>query len=113
MHTLAVVAFLLCAGAGVTFIGTRLIERAHPPRGRFIEINGLGKHVVEIGEHAGAADRRQSCCCMAPAATSRTCILRLASASPPDRVILLDRPGLGWSERRGGEEAHPLIRRRC
>jgi len=38
MHTLAVVAVLLGVGAAVTFIGVRLIERAHPPRGRFIEI---------------------------------------------------------------------------
>jgi hypothetical protein len=38
MHALTVVAAFLGGGAAVTFIGAKLIERAHPPRGRFLEI---------------------------------------------------------------------------
>jgi pimeloyl-ACP methyl ester carboxylesterase len=108
MHALAVVVLLLGVGAAVTFIGARLIERAYPPRGRLIEIDGLRQHVVELGESAGAGD--------APAIVllhGAGCNLedmrlalgeRLASRY---RVILLDRPGLGWSERRGGEGSSP------
>jgi pimeloyl-ACP methyl ester carboxylesterase len=108
MHTLVVVAFLLCAGAGVTFIGTRLIERAHPPRGRFIEINGLGQHVVEIGEHAGAADAPAIVLLHGAGCNLEDMRLALGERlAARNRVILLDRPGLGWSERRGGEGSSP------
>ena len=44
-----IVVAVLCAGAVITFIGTRLIERAHRPRGRFIDIGGFPQHVVETG----------------------------------------------------------------
>ena len=53
MHALTVVAAFLGGGAAVTFIGAKLIERAHPPRGRFLEIGGLRQYVVELGEAAG------------------------------------------------------------
>ena len=46
--TLAIIVAVLCVGAVITFIGTRLIERAHRPRGRFIDIGGFPQHVVEV-----------------------------------------------------------------
>ena len=47
-HALSVAVEILAAGAVITFIGTRLIERAHPPRGRFVDVpavvaNGAGR----------------------------------------------------------------------
>ena len=108
MHTLAVVAVLLGVGAAVTFIGVRLIERAHPPRGRFIEINGLRQHVVEIGEHAGAADAPAIVLLHGAGCNLEDMRLALGERLAAHyRVILLDRPGLGWSERRGGEGSSP------
>ena len=108
MHTLAVVAVLLGAGAAVTFIGVWLIERAHPPRGRFIEINGLRQHVVEIGEHAGAADAPAIVLLHGAGCNLEDMHLALGERLAAQyRVILLDRPGLGWSERRGGEGSSP------
>ena len=108
MHTLAVVAVLLGAGAAVTFIGVRLIERAHPPRGRFIEIDGLRQHVVEIGEHAGAADAPGIVLLHGAGCNLEDMHLALGERLAAQyRVILLDRPGLGWSERRGGEGSSP------
>jgi len=108
MHTLAVVAALLGAGAAATFVGVRLIERAHPPRGRFVEANGLRQHVVELGEHSADPD------------TPAIVLLHGAGCNLEDmrlvlgnhfaaryRVILLDRPGLGWSERGRGEGGSP------
>jgi hypothetical protein len=56
MHALTVVAAFLGGGAAVTFIGAKLIERAHPPCGRFLKIGGLRQHVVELDEgHASGA----------------------------------------------------------
>ena len=108
MHTLAVVAVLLGAGAAVIFIGVRLIERAHPPRGRFIEIDGLRQHVVEIGEHAGAADAPAIVLLHGAGCNLEDMHLALGERLAAHyRVILLDRPGLGWSERRGGEGSSP------
>jgi len=108
MHTLAVVAVLLGAGAAVTFIGVWLIERAHPPRGRFIEIDGLRQHVVEIGEHAGAADAPAIVLLHGAGCNLEDVHLALGERLAAQyRVILLDRPGLGWSERRGGEGSSP------
>jgi pimeloyl-ACP methyl ester carboxylesterase len=54
-HALTVAAEVLGAAAVITFIGSRLIERVHPPRGRFIEIDGLRQHVVELGAAVPAA----------------------------------------------------------
>lgn len=108
MHTLAIVAVLLGAGAAVTFIGVRLIERAHPPRGRFIEIDGLRQHVVEIGEHAGAADAPPIVLLHGAGCNLEDMHLALGERlAARYRVILLDRPGLGWSERRGGDGSSP------
>ena len=103
MHALTVVAAFLGGGAAVTFIGAKLIELAHPPCGRFLKIGGLRQHVVELGEGAGVVN--------APAIVlhGAGCNLedmRLALGerlAARHRVILLDRPGLGWSERKGGD----------
>jgi hypothetical protein len=55
MITLAVVVAVFVAGAVVTVIGSWLVERVHPPRGRFVGIDGAHQHVVELGR--GAAGR--------------------------------------------------------
>ena len=52
MTTLVVVVAVICAGAVVTFIGARLIERAHRPRGQFIDVGGFRQHVIELGHAA-------------------------------------------------------------
>jgi pimeloyl-ACP methyl ester carboxylesterase len=106
-HTLTVAAEFLCAGAVITLIGSRLIERAHPPRGRLIAIDGLHQHVVELGADASTG---------APPIVllhGAGCNLedmqlalgeRLAARH---RVILVDRAGLGFSERKGRRGSSP------
>jgi hypothetical protein len=79
MHALTVVAAFLGGGAAVTFIGAKLIERVHPPCGRFLKIGGLRQHVVELGDGAGVVNGPA----IVPAAISRTCVWRSVSASPP------------------------------
>jgi pimeloyl-ACP methyl ester carboxylesterase len=108
MHTLAVVAVLLGAGAAVTFIGARLVERAHPPRGRFIEIGGLRQHVVELGERIAAADAPAIVLLHGAGCNLEDMRLALGERlATRHRVILIDRPGLGWSERSGLDGSSP------
>lgn len=102
---LAGMAFLLLAGALATGVIKSRIEAHYPPAGRFVEIAGGRLHYVE----AGPAERR-------PLAT--IVFLHGASGSHADpmmalggrlsdryRVIALDRPGHGWSERIDGPAA--------
>lgn len=106
MIALAAIAAVLAAGAVVTFIGSRLIERAHPPRGRFIELGGLRQHIVDLGSpqsvspplvllHGAGCNLEDTYLALGE---------RLAAKR---RVILIDRPGQGWSERRGAQGSSP------
>jgi pimeloyl-ACP methyl ester carboxylesterase len=93
--------------AALTKFGGRLIERAHPPQGRFVEVAGGRLHVLELG----------------PATAPPVVLLHGASGNLQDmrvalgdrlathyRVILIDRPGHGWSDRPGGSaDASPAI----
>jgi pimeloyl-ACP methyl ester carboxylesterase len=100
MTALVVIVVLLAVGAIVTLIGSRAIERRFPPRGRFIMAGGLRQHVVELGATA-------------PAGSPPIVLLHGAGCNLEDlralgerlatthRVILVDRPGQGWSEGRG------------
>ncbi len=104
MHTLAVAAEILAAGAVITFIGARLIERAHPPRGRFIDIGGLRQHVVELGAASGTP------IVLLHGAGCNLEDMRLALGerlAGRHRVILVDRAGLGWSERKDRRGSSP------
>ena len=96
MHPLSVAAEILGAGAAVTFIGARLIERAHPPRGRFVNSDGWRQHVVELGAAAGTP------VVLLHGAGCNLEDMRLALGerlAVRHRVILIDRAGLGWSRR--------------
>jgi pimeloyl-ACP methyl ester carboxylesterase len=106
MHTLTVVAALLAAGAAVTVVGVWVIERLHPPRGRFVDVGGLRQHIVELGEgqpgippivllHGAGCNLEDM----------RTALGE--QLAPCHRVILIDRPGLGWSERAPERRSSP------
>ena len=105
--TLVVIVAIVCAGALITAIGTWLIERAHRPRGRFIDVDGFPQHIIEAGPR-DAGD------------TLPVVVLHGASANLEDvhmalgerlgarrRVIFVDRPGLGFSARPVGQGASP------
>ena len=77
----------------------RRIERAHPPAGRFVEVAGGRLHLLELG----------------PADAPPVVLLHGASGNLGDmrvalgdrlaaryRVIMIDRPGHGWSDRPDG-----------
>jgi pimeloyl-ACP methyl ester carboxylesterase len=106
MHALSVVAEVLAAGTVATFIGTRLIARAHPPRGRFVDVGGLRQHVVELGANSGG----EPPLVLVHGAGCNLEDMRLALGerlAARHRVILVDRAGLGWSERAGRRGSSP------
>jgi pimeloyl-ACP methyl ester carboxylesterase len=104
-HALTVAAEILGAGAALTVIGTRLIERAHPPRGRFVDVGGSRQHVVELGAATGAPPL-----VLIHGAGCNLEDMRLSLGerlAARHRVILIDRPGLGWSLRKGRSGGSP------
>ncbi|HZP78601.1 MAG TPA: alpha/beta hydrolase [Pseudolabrys sp.] len=97
----AVTIALLCALMLATLIGCRLISGRHPPRGRFVDTASGRLHVLDLDP-------------LDPAGAERTPLVLLhgAGANLEDlrlalgerlrrrfRVILVDRPGSGWSDR--------------
>jgi pimeloyl-ACP methyl ester carboxylesterase len=104
---LLAVAEILAAGAVITLIGKALIERAHPPRGCFIDIGGLRQHVVEIGADA---QNNTPPIVLIHGAGCNLEDMRLALGerlAARHRVLLIDRTGLGWSERAGARGSSP------
>jgi pimeloyl-ACP methyl ester carboxylesterase len=87
----------------VTWTGVVLVQRAHPPQGRFVEVAGARLHVVEIGPRSGVP------IVMLHGASSNLEVMRpLAERlARTHRVILLDRPGHGWSTRESFSDSTP------
>jgi pimeloyl-ACP methyl ester carboxylesterase len=107
MTTLAIIVGVFCAGAVITFVGTRLIERAHRPRGRFIDIGGFAQHVVETGPR-DAQDALPVVMLHGASANLEDMHLALAEQFRGRRpVIFIDRPGLGFSMRDREQGASP------
>jgi pimeloyl-ACP methyl ester carboxylesterase len=96
---LAVLATLVLA----TLVGGVLAERAHPARGKMVEVAGGRLHVVELGP------RDANPVVMLHGASSNLEVMRpLAERlSQTRRVILVDRPGHGWSTRANVRDSTP------
>jgi pimeloyl-ACP methyl ester carboxylesterase len=105
------IAAIFGAGAIVTAIVVGRIEAAHPPSGRFIAVTGGRLHVLELSPPAGIAEDRWPVV-LVHGASSNLEDLRLALGdrlAANRRVILVDRPGLGWSDRPdGAADASPV-----
>ena len=93
----------LAALALATQAGVVLAQRAHPPQGRMVEVAGSRLHVVELGPRDGLP------IVMLHGASSNLEVMRpLAERlSQAHRVILLDRPGHGWSRREKFSDSTP------
>jgi len=114
--TLLVVAVLIGAGLALTRLAIARIEAAHPPTGRFVDVEGGRLHVLELGPELGPPDApRESGTHADPfwpvvlvhGASGNLGDLRLALGdrlAQTRRVVLVDRPGHGWSDRPGGEQ---------
>ena len=90
-----------CLGAFALFAAYQAgrIERAHPPSGRFVDVDGGRLHVVVLG----AADATPVV--LLHGSSTNLGDMRLALGdrlAARFRVILIDRPGHGWSDRPDG-----------
>jgi pimeloyl-ACP methyl ester carboxylesterase len=97
---IALVALLLAA---VSAIGAFAITRSHPPAGRFVETEGGRLHVLELGP---ASDAPPVVLLHGASANLQDMRLTLGERlAARHRVILIDRPGHGWSGRPDGDDA--------
>ena len=93
---------LLGAARAITVLEAARIEALHPASGRFVEVEGGKLHVLELG---ASASQDPLPIVLVHGASGNLQDLRLALGDPlaaNRRVILVDRPGHGWSDRPGG-----------
>ena len=94
----------------VTQAGVFLSERDHPARGRMIEVAGGSLHVVDIGPRESGPP-----VVMIHGASSNLEVMRQPVGerlARTHRVILIDRPGHGWSTRARLKDSTPEIQAR-
>src|SRR5687768_16525097 len=92
------VAAFLGLSAAASTIGTNVIERTNPASGRFIPVTGGSLHVVERGPPGGAADHPAIVLVHGAGANLRDQEHALGERlARTRRVLLIDRPGHGWS----------------
>jgi pimeloyl-ACP methyl ester carboxylesterase len=97
--TLIAVSLTIAVLAAATAAGTWLIERSNPPDGRFVTVDGGRLHIVE----AGPADAPVVVLLHGAAGNLNDLRAALgAKLAARYHVILVDRPGHGWSDRPGG-----------
>ena len=88
----------------ITLAGVFAVERAHPPQGRMVEVSGARLHVVDIGPRDGLP------IVMLHGASSNLEVMRQPVGerlAKTHRVILIDRPGHGWSTRENLSDSTP------
>ncbi|WP_314951301.1 alpha/beta hydrolase [Bradyrhizobium cosmicum] len=94
----------------VTQAGVVAVQRAFPPQGRMIEVEGATLHVVDLGPRDAGVP-----IVMLHGASSNLEAMRrpLGDLLARDhRVILIDRPGHGWSTRARRQDSTPQIQAR-
>jgi pimeloyl-ACP methyl ester carboxylesterase len=109
MIVMSVVAALVVL-ALITQAGVWAIARAYPPQGEMIEVAGATLHIVDLGPRDGDTP-----IVMLHGASSNLEAMRrpLADLMAKDhRVILIDRPGHGWSTRARVEDSTPDVQAR-
>ena len=106
-----IVVAVLAVLALLTQAGVVLVQRAHPAQGKMIEVAGAALHIVDIGPRAAAGPP----VVMLHGASSNLEVMRQpvgATLAKNHRVILIDRPGHGWSTRANLEDSTPAIQGR-
>lgn len=94
----------------VTQAGIIAVQRAFPPQGRMIEVDGATLHVVDIGPRDTGVP-----IVMLHGASSNLEVMRRPLGdllARQHRVILIDRPGHGWSTRARRQDSTPDIQAR-
>jgi pimeloyl-ACP methyl ester carboxylesterase len=110
MITVVVVVAVFCAGAIITVVGAQLVNWAHRPRGRFIDVDGFRQHVIEIGKSSDSQAVPPVVLLHGAGSNLEDMHLALGERLAASyRVILIDRPGLGFSARKRGEGSSPAF----
>jgi pimeloyl-ACP methyl ester carboxylesterase len=108
----ALLALAAVVGAGLlmTSIAGRRIEAAHPPVGRFVDVTGGRLHALDLAPPRDTVSAAESGArwpvVLIHGASGNLGDLRLALGdrlAQTRRVVLIDRPGHGWSDRPGGK----------
>lgn len=110
MIVLAVVVALAVL-ALITQVSVRALERNYPPEGKFVDVKGARFHVVELG----SADAPGLPIVLVHGASSSLQTMRKPLGdrlATSHRVILIDRPGHGWSTRDNIADSTPAIQAR-
>jgi pimeloyl-ACP methyl ester carboxylesterase len=110
MMVVIVVAALVVL-ALVTQAGVLLVQRAHPAPGAMVAVAGASLHIVELGPRDAAGPP----IVMLHGASSNLEAMRQPlgdGLAKNHRVILIDRPGHGWSTRARLEDSTPEIQSR-
>ena len=106
-----VVVAALALLALVTQAGVLALQRLHPAQGRMIEVEGAPLHVLDLGPR----DAKGPPIVMIHGASSNLEAMRQPlgdKLAATHRVILIDRPGHGWSTRARLEDSTPDIQGR-
>src|SRR4051812_42562224 len=89
----------------VTQAGVVAVQRAFPAQGRMIEVDGATLHVVDLGPRAAGMP-----IVLLHGASSNLEAMRRPLGdllAEHHRVILIDRPGHGWSTRARRQDSTP------
>jgi pimeloyl-ACP methyl ester carboxylesterase len=103
----AALAFL----AVITRASVVILQRAFPPQGRLVEVGGTKLHVLDIGPRDAAGPP----IVMIHGASSNLEVMRQPLGNMlagKHRVILIDRPGHGWSTRAKLADSTPAVQGR-
>jgi pimeloyl-ACP methyl ester carboxylesterase len=106
-----IVVAALAVLALATQAGVLLVQRAYPAQGEMIEVLGATLHVIDIGPRDGVAPP----IVMLHGASSNLEVMRQPLGdrlAARHRVILIDRPGHGWSTRASFADSTPAIQAR-
>jgi pimeloyl-ACP methyl ester carboxylesterase len=106
-----VVVAALAVLALITLAGVLALQRTFPAQGRMIEVAGGKLHVVDIGPRDAAGPP----VVMIHGASSNLEVMRQPLGdmlANNHRVILIDRPGHGWSTRTRAEDSTPAVQAR-
>lgn len=106
-----IVVAALAVLALVTQIGVLLAQRAHPAQGSMVEVAGGTLHILDLGPRDAAGPP----IVMLHGASSNLEVMRQPVGerlARKHRVILIDRPGHGWSTRLRLEDSTPEIQGR-
>jgi pimeloyl-ACP methyl ester carboxylesterase len=110
-----VIVVVLAILALFTQAGVFLLERLYPQRGKTVDVTGAALNVVELGPGDTSRDAAGPPILLLHGASSNLEAMRKPLGellAQHHRVILIDRPGHGWSERDRESDSTPEVHAR-